>query len=232
MTINSYKADILAVAPFGLWMALMFLLPSSSAWAYAVRTVVSAIALIVAWRYFSKRSNLENAIGANNRVRFIPVLLWGILAGVLVTVLWIAPEYLSFYRKWCIIGDVAAPNELQTSAYDPKNCGWTLTILKVFGSAFIIAPAEELFFRSYLYRRLQDSSWLEVNRTKFDLSAFLWTTCLFALEHNRIVAAILAGVIYLLVYMRQGFWAAALAHIVTNFLLAIYVIYEGAWAFW
>ena len=232
MKIKSYKADIFAIAPFILWMALMFLLPSSSAWAYAVRTAVSAIALIIAWHYFSKKSKLDNVLNENIRARIRPVLLWGILAGVLVTVLWIAPEYLSFYRKWCIIGDVIPPNEVQTSAYDPKNCGWTLTILKVFGSAFVIAPAEELFFRAYLYRRLQFSSWREVNRTKFDLSAFLWTTCLFALEHNRIVAAIIAGAIYLLAYMRQGFWAAALAHIVTNFLLAIYVIYEGAWAFW
>jgi CAAX prenyl protease-like protein len=104
--------------------------------------------------------------------------------------------------------------------------------LRLIGSAFVIAPAEELFFRAYLYRRLQSEEWRSVDRRRFDWSAFLWTTGLFAVEHNRIVAAVMAGVFYLFVYRRYGLFAAALAHVVTNLLLALFVLYSGAWSFW
>jgi CAAX prenyl protease-like protein len=100
------------------------------------------------------------------------------------------------------------------------------------GSAFVIAPAEELFFRAFLYRRLQSDDWCKVDRKHFDLSAFLWTTGLFAVEHNRIAAAVMAGVFYLFAYRRYGMFAAALAHVVTNLLLALFVLYSGVWSFW
>ena len=71
-----------------------------------------------------------------------------------------------------------------------------------------------------------------MDRRRFDWSAFLWTTGLFAVEHNRIVAAVMAGVFYLFVYRRYGLLAAAVAHVVTNLLLALFVLYSGAWSFW
>lgn len=229
---NLGKADFFAISPFAIWMGLMFLLPSSSAWGYAFRTIASAVALAAAYVYFTGKAALDAQVIRREKGLSPLSVLFGLAVGVLVAVLWIAPEYLSFYRHWCVIGDVPAPTDLQSSQYDPSKCGWTLTIFRLIGSAFIIAPAEELFFRAYLYRRLQDGDWRGVDRRNFDWSAFLWTTGLFALEHNRIVAAVMAGAFYLFVYMRFGFLSAAIAHIVTNFLIAIFVLYTGAWAFW
>lgn len=224
------KSTLLAVSPYVAWMIMMFILPRSSAWAYTLRTIVSAILLFVAWVYFSRKEPLEPKSG--NEVGLLRAILWGVLIGLVVTVLWIAPEYCDVYRHWCILGEVPSPTESQSSPYDPAVCGWALTILRVVGSAFVIAPAEELFFRSYLYRRLQNENWCKVDRKSFDLSALMWTTILFAIEHNRIVAAIMAGLFYWFTYKKCGFFAAALAHIITNLLLAIFVLYTGAWAFW
>ena len=210
----------LAVAPYLTWLILLFVLPEGAI-SYAVRTVAAALALFV-W-FFMKRVSEEVSFSS---------VIWAIFVGVVVTVLWIAPEYSEIYRKWCVLGDVPSPLALQSSPYAPENCGWPLTLLRLFGSAFIIAPAEEIFFRHFLYRRLQHREWTAVDSRKFDLPAFLWMVGLFALEHNRIVAAVMAGAFYGIVYMRWGLWSAILAHVLTNFLLALYVLKTGAWAFW
>ena len=67
---------------------------------------------------------------------------------------------------------------------------------------------------------------------RFDLSAFLWTVLLFTLEHDRPVAAALTGVIYGLLAIRFGLGAAITAHVTTNLLLGLHVIYHNAWQFW
>lgn len=226
------RSTVFASAPFAAWMALMFLVPSASAWSYALRTAVSAVALVAAWVYFTRVESLESGLCAAGAVSPFRACLFGALTGAAVTVLWIAPEYIPFYRQWCVMGDVPSPCEAQSSPYDPAVCGWPLAALRLAGSAFVIAPAEELFFRAYLYRRLQSADWRSVNRRNFDLSAFLWTTGLFALEHNRIAAAVMAGAFYLFAYRRFGFLCAALAHVVTNLLLAVFVLRSGAWSFW
>ncbi len=213
-------------------MALMFAFGTSSAAGYALRTGASLLLLLVCWYYFSKRERLEARSPELLRRGIFSRALIGVFWGVIVAVLWIAPEYSSLYRQWCIIGDVPAPSDAQSSPFNPAVCGHAMALVRLFGSAFVIAPAEELFFRSFLYRRLQSEDWRSVDARRFDLSAFLWTAGLFALEHNRIVAALAAGAVYGVVYMRSGLLPAIIAHVVTNLLLAVYVLMTGAWAFW
>ena len=99
--------------------------------------------------------------------------------------------------------------------------------------AFVIAPAEELFFRNFLYRWLQKGGdWTSSCLRRFDLSAFLWTTALFALEHDRYLAGAMAGAAYGALAIRKGLGAAIVAHVTTNLVLAVYVIARSEWAFW
>ncbi len=221
-----------AAAPYLSWMVILFALGASSVNGYALRTIVSLVLLVVSWYYFKKREPLETGCSHLVNTSLFSRSFYGVIFGVAVAVFWILPEYSSLYRHWCIIGDVPAPSDPQTSPFSPENCGNMMTFVRLFGSAFVIAPAEELFFRSYLYRRLQAADWRNVSVQKFDLSAFLWMVGLFALEHNRIAAAVVAGAVYGLVFMRWGLFSAILAHVVTNLLLAIYVLKTGAWAFW
>jgi CAAX prenyl protease-like protein len=213
----------LVIAPYATWMALMFIRPAGSAWSYAGRTVVTAAVFL----FFA----LSSQAFRNFKLPRLSEFFFGAAVGVLVLLLWVYPENFEWYKKYCIIGyrpDAFSP----ANVYDPSQCGWGLTAMRLIGSAFIIAPAEELFFRHFLYRWLQKKDWVSVSHQCFDVSAFVWSVGLFALEHDRIVAAILAGALYTLLYMHKGLWAAVIAHTVTNFLLGIYVIYTSNWAFW
>lgn len=211
------RRTLLTIAPYAAWMALMLSLPATAG-AYAVRTAVSAWFLVM--------------LIFLERVRPVPTLAQfanGLVAGILVYWLWTAPESFEWYRRWCVLGSSAATDP---SPYDPAVCGWPLTLVRLFGSAVVIAAAEELFFRSFLYRRLQKSDWTSVDPRRLDLSAFLWTVGLFALEHDRIVVGALAGAVYGFVYIRRGLGAAVVAHAATNLALGLEVIRSGAWGYW
>ena len=211
-------------APFAVWIALQTLLPAT-AWAYAARSLatLAAFAPLVILR--------RGEIAAPPRA--VVQSAAGLAVGAAVCVMWIAPDCSTFYRTWFCwpIGSLPPPSNAP-SPYDPAVCGWWLTTAKLVGSAFIIAPAEELFFRSFLYRWLQRRDFLSVPLGQFDLSAFLWTVLLFTLEHDRPFVAALTGAIYGLLAIRLGILSAIVAHVVTNLLLAIYVIRYGMWAFW
>ena len=206
----------LTIAPYLAWMGFMLVLPTA-AWSYALRAAVAGVLLAafmaVAWRRGRPSAS---------------ALAWGLGAGVLVCVLWIWPERFDIYRRLFVISGETA-GDATPSPYDPAVCGWWLTIAKLAGSAFIIAPAEELFFRSFLYRWIQGEG---AKADCFDLSAFLWTVALFALEHNRWLAGAMAGAIYGIIAIRKGVASAVVAHVVTNFALGCYVILRGDWAFW
>ena len=187
----------------------MMLLPSTAE-AYAVRSAVCAVSLCVAYWMFRR---------AGGRLRLdCNALLAGVAAGIVVWLVWVVPENFAWYRQWMIVGETesSAP-----SPYDPAVCGWPLTLVRLAGSAFVIAAAEELFFRRWLY------SWLGADRM-----AFVWMVALFAVEHNRPVVAALAGVAYGLLAIRRGLAPAIIAHVTTNLILGIQVILTRNWAFW
>ena len=208
------KAMILHILPFAAWMGLMFALPASAA-SYAMRSLATfavGIACLVAYR----------GVGAPpRRIAAFPIIA-GAIAGVAVCALWIALPAWPFPEP-------AAP---VPPPYSPEVCGWPLTIAKLAGSAFVIAPVEEVFFRSFLYRWLIRRNFASVPLSKFDISAFLWTVLLFTLEHDRPIAAAATGAVYGLLAIRCGLGSAIAAHVTTNLLLAIYVIQKGAWQFW
>lgn len=191
-----------------------------TAWAYTSRTALAGV-LLAAFMAFAWRRTKPSA----------SAIAWGVFAGLAVCVLWILPEHFETYRRLFVIG-AETSGEASPSPYDPAVCGWTLTVAKLIGSAFIIAPAEELFFRSFLYRWICGDGGNEQATMRFDISAFLWTVALFALEHNRWLAGAMAGAIYGILAIRKGLFAAIVAHVVTNLALGGYVILRGEWAFW
>jgi membrane protease YdiL (CAAX protease family) len=89
-------------------------------------------------------------------------------------------------------------------------------LIRLFGSAFVIAVAEEIFFRKFL----------------IDFAGFWWMVVLFAIEHDRFLVAFIAGVIYGIVKIKVSLKSAIIAHIVTNFILGIHVIRFAKWQFW
>ena len=213
---KTWGKTLACVLPFATWMGLMTVLPSS-ALSYAIRsavTMAAGVACIVAWLRISPAAQGQSA-GMGG-------IAAGIAAGAAVCALWIAIPAWPFPEP-------AAPSP---SPYDPAVCGWPLTIAKLAGSAFVIAPAEEAFFRSFLYRRIIARDFSSVPMSRFDASAFFWTVLLFTLEHDRPVAAAVAGAAYGLLAIRFGIASAVAAHATTNLLLGLHVIFHNAWRFW
>lgn len=215
------KDIFLYSVPFLVWIGLQTLLPATAG-AYALRTAATAAAGIAALAIAGWRPSLPKC-GA---------MAAGIAGGLAVCAIWVLPEYSDFYRKWFTYPIGRLLPEPEISPYEPAVCGWTLTIVKLIGSAFVIAPVEEVFFRSFLYRWLQNRDFLSVPAKAFDASAFLWMVALFTLEHDRPVVAAMAGAAYGLLSIRFGLSSAICAHVVTNLALALHVIARGEWAFW
>ena len=126
-------------------MVLMMTLPSAP-WAYSVRTAVTLALLVVT----ALRRGQETAAPVSGAVSTgdaasspLRRIAWGVVVGLLVLVIWIAPDRLSWYREFCVVGDPYA--DAKALALDSP-----FTWLQLFGSAFVISAAEELFFRKWL----------------------------------------------------------------------------------
>jgi len=217
-------------APFVTWIALQMALPATAA-GYAIRTVATA-AVGLACLKVVKDNAEPRAFKASVSTMPIMRAAAGLVGGLLVCAMWIAPEHFTWYRTWLELPVGVPPPAPGPSPYEPAVCGWPLTVAKLVGSAFVIAPAEEVFFRSFLYRRLQAEDFRAVPLSRFDLSSFLWMVFLFTLEHDRPVVAALAGAAYGFIAIRFGLGSAIVAHVVTNLALGLHVIYRGEWWFW
>ena len=134
------------VAPYAAWMVLMAALPPTAAM-YAVRGVVTAALLLVGGGLGLYRPT------ARTRAGWLRAAGVGVLAGVAVFAVWIAPD---------VLFSSAAPSG--PSPYAPEVCGWGLTLAKLAASACVIPVAEELFFRRWLV----------------DFAGFWWMVALFA----------------------------------------------------
>ena len=190
------------IAPFATWMMLMAALPAT-AWAYAVRTAVTAAMLAAG------ASNVSCPL-ASFVSRLKSSLLPGLVVGLAVFAIWILPEQFDWvwYRKWCIIGEGGTQAVAEAST--------AMIAIRLIGSAFVISVAEELFFRKWL----------------IGFAGFWWMVGLFAIEHDRWLVAAICGVVYGGLYLRRGLAAAIVAHVTTNLVLGLWVLKTGQWQFW
>lgn len=219
------------LAPFALWLSLLTGLGEPAAWKYAARSAAGVVALLwlKPWRYYAplNRKNLGLAalIGAVVFVAWVGMeSAWSVRA---------LPTTTTWYIKYLVmplgrIGDIPS-----TSPYDPSFCGWPLAIVRLLGSTVIIAIAEEVFWRGFLFRWLTSRNFLTADLGKVDRITFWLVAVCFGFEHREWAAGILAGAAYGWLYLRtRDLWAPIIAHMLTNFLLGLYVLKFGAWQFW
>ncbi|MCF7853421.1 MAG: CAAX prenyl protease-related protein [Candidatus Pacebacteria bacterium] len=205
-------------------------LGDEGAWKYAVRASFGLVLFVAfrPWRWY-----------APPRIRDVGP---AIVTGIVVLGIWILPEIKwgastpliqELYLRFAILPLGKLPATDVQSVYAPAVCGWGLTIVRLAGSALVIAVIEEFFWRGFLYRWVVDKHFLNVQLKDFDWEAFLMVGVLFGLEHNRWLVGILAGAAYTLLMLKtRSIWAPCLAHIVTNLLLGLYVLVSGNYVFW
>jgi uncharacterized protein len=113
------------------------------------------------------------------------------------------------------------------------NLEWPLIAARLVGAALLVPVMEELFWRSFLMRWLQQPVFEGLDPRRIGLRAVLLSTFVFMLAHPLWLAAIVAGLAYALIYIRTGrLWTAVIAHAVTNGMLGVWVVTTGNWQFW
>jgi len=106
-------------------------------------------------------------------------------------------------------------------------------VLRVVGSVVTVPLAEELAFRGYLTRRLIAADFEKVTPGRFTWLSFVGSSVLFGLLHGRLLAGLLAGMLYALaLYRRKELSDAVVAHATTNALIAAHVLATGTWSLW
>lgn len=188
--------------------------PADLRWLYAVKAAAVAACLALFWRHYTEL-HVWRLSAAGTAV--------AVLCGLAVFVLWITLSH-----GWMQIGS--------PGGFDPRVDGridWPLALVRVAGAALVVPVMEELFWRSFLLRWLDNSDFLAVDPARASWRSVLIVALLFGFEHHLWLAGIVAGLAYSFLYQRlRSLWAAILAHAVTNAVLGGWVIMTANWSFW
>lgn len=220
------RAALARIAPFALFMVLLALrgaLPAEAdggldtRWIYGL-TVVAVGALLLYFRREYGELARQTWPGAGETAL-------AVLVGLAVFGLWIVLD-----APWMVLGEPSA-------AFVPVRADGSLDLpligVRWIGAALLVPLMEELFWRSYLMRWLQQPQFEAVPPARVGLKAIVLSTFVFMLAHTLWLAAIVAGLAYALLYVRTGkLWVPVIAHAVTNGVLGIWVVMTGNWQFW
>ena len=226
MALPLNRAALARVVPFAVFMLLLGLrgaLPADGSWGIDPRWVYAVTVLVVGgllawwWRDYGELST-----------QLRPTLQEAGLAiavGVLVFGLWIKLD-----APWMRLGEA-------TAAFVPLDgqgeLMWPLIGVRWIGAALLVPVMEELFWRSFLMRWIENGQFEAVLPQRVGLKAVVLSTFVFMLAHTLWLAAIIAGLAYAWLYVRSGkLWLPVIAHAVTNGLLGVWVVMTGNWAFW
>ncbi len=201
-------------APLSAWLSGLGL---DARWLYACRVGTAAALLVWFWREYAELA----------RPARVPLRAWvaALLAGGAVFALWILP-----YPVWATLGSESAgfaPTRADGSV-DPL-----LAAVRLSGAALVVPLMEELFWRSWLMRWMDNPDFHLVDPARVGLRALFAAAALFAVEHDLWLAGLLAGLTYGGLYMiSRNLWVPVLAHAVTNGALGFWVLHRGAWHYW
>ncbi len=164
-----------------------------------------------------------------------------VVVGIGVFVMWIGitGDWTTQNALWIKLGFSSASKTLPL-VWNPNEQfgqGSTLAgffvVARILGSTFVVPPIEEMFYRSFLYRYLAKPDFLSIPLNRFSPRPFFITALLFGFAHNEWLAGILCGLAYQWLVLRKNRLGDAMtAHAITNCLLGVWVVWQGAWNFW
>lgn len=192
-------------------------LPVDLLWLYTVQIILVLGTLVIFCRDY-----LELWVASPVRIAD-----WGLslLLGILVFVLWINLD-----GSWATLGK-ARPGMIPTN--DSGGIVWPLVVVRIFGAAAVVPVMEELFWRSFVQRWIDEKDFLALAPAAGNLRALLLTSVVFGFEHSQWLAGIFAGLAYGWLYRRCGnLWPPIVAHSLTNLMLGVWVVHTGQWHFW
>jgi len=192
-------------------------LPIDLRWLYAMQ-----ITLVLGILVIFRRDYLELEVPKS--VRFADWCL-SLLLGAGVFVMWINLD-----SGWMTLGE-ARSGFVPTN--DAGKIDWPLVLVRIFGAAAVVPVMEELFWRSFVQRWIDQKDFLALAPAAGSLRALLLTSLVFGFEHGLWLAGIFAGLAYGWLYRRSSsLWPPIVAHSLTNLLLGVWVVRTGQWHFW
>jgi CAAX prenyl protease-like protein len=211
--------ELARLAPFAVYVLLTQLQgqfgPASTYWMYVVKTVLAA------WMVWEVRP-------------FVAEMRWcfsweAVVVGVVVFGIWVGFD--GFYPRLSQIDSGWNPH---TQFGEGSALAWFFVLFRWAGSTAIAPMAEEIFYRSFLYRYMVKLDFRAMPLGQFHPLSFIVTSVIFGLMHPQWwVAGILCGLAYQgLVVRKNRLGDAMTAHAITNFLLALWVVWKHAWVFW
>ncbi len=210
--------------PFGLYIALLVLeglLPDWAPgvdvrWLYPLKAGLVALALAVLWRHYTELRPVALPL---------KYTMLSVAVGLVVFVLWINLD-----AGWMLMGE---PGQGYNPTGEDGRIDWLLVAFRIAGAALVVPLMEELFWRSFIQRWVQQTDFLALAPSQIGLKALLIASALFAVEHLQWFAGLVAGLAYGWLYIRtRSLWAPIIAHAVTNGVLGAYVVATGQWSFW
>ena len=226
MALQLSRAAVARIVPFAAFMILLVArgeVPADGAWGVDPRWIYGVTVGVVGGllAYFLRE---YGELVAQTWPSLTEIAL-GVGVGLVVFVLWIQLD-----APWMTIGSPSA-------SFLPLDASgaliWPLVIVRWIGAALIVPVMEELFWRSFLMRWIQNPQFESVVPQQVALKAIVLSTFVFVLAHTLGLAAIIAGLAYAWLYVRTGkLWVPIVAHAVTNGALGVWVVMTGKWAFW
>ena len=224
MEIEFRRSAALRATPFAAFLVLLWLrgaAPSNGnfdpRWIYGASVLVVGGLLALWWREYGElaRQTLPRAGEA----------ALAVAVGLLVFALWIHLD-----AAWMTVGD---PNAAFVPIDRQGGLDISLVLVRWVGATLLVPLMEELFWRSFLMRWIQEPAFESVLPHQVGLKAVVLSTFGFMLVHTLWLAAIVAGFVYAWLYIRTGkLWVPVIAHAVTNGALGLWVIRTGNWQFW
>lgn len=228
-TITPRRAALARILPFALYILFLIIaapladvLGVDPRWMYALQiTCVIAALAVFSREYIELR---PAAPAAQPPLSGVSAWLAAVALGIAVWALWIWLDFPPFAFK---PGDGYKPLD------DAGALIMTLVVIRIFGAAVVVPIMEELFWRSFIMRWLDNPGFLAVAARSVTLRSLLFSSIAFGFEHGQWAAGIVAGLVYGWLYRASGrLWLPIVSHGLTNLLLGLWVVNTGQWQFW
>ncbi|MBP6096844.1 MAG: CAAX prenyl protease-related protein [Methyloversatilis sp.] len=223
------RAALARILPFGLYVAFLALggtlaatVAMDARWMYALQ--ISAV--VSALLYF-RRDYVElthPADPAPGPLAGMKGWIIALLLGAVVWALWIWLDFPPF---------AFAPGKGYTPLDDSGRLIIAMVAVRILGAAVVVPVMEELFWRAFIMRWLDNPGFLAVAARSVTLRSLLFSSIAFGFEHGQWAAGIVAGLVYGWLYRASGrLWLPIVSHGLTNLLLGLWVVNTGQWQFW
>ena len=226
-SVSTYGLLLPYAAPYFAYVGIVSLAGSlPKEWSYCINIVAVTAILFWAWRRYVPFT------GPNNTAVSV---IWGMLAGIVGTVLWIL---------------------MLMPFVEADAAGWrdSAFFLRLIAASILVPVFEELLMRGYIFRlayqwdmerkqnkdnalnrALNDRCINEFEPGAWSITAVLVSTIAFMLGHQIVEwpAAFVYGLLMTLLWIkRKDLISCIVAHATTNFTLGLYVRFTQHWEFW